>query len=219
MNNLIASVCKDRLIPEHPELLDITGFFLETQMIRLADFIAEIILNKYIYLKRYLINNSDKIVFDTVLETIFPKDWLKYVPDKNYYLCFKHMITQLYPQYIIHEEIQKKIAIVVEFLCYEILENAVLHKNCKYLCDLTTTDIIHSNKKDNYINTILTQNNIIITGCRLKTNVRHINIMGIELSNKSNKLIRIYIEYLITKILSNIKNKKITRSDISLIIC
>jgi len=223
MNNLLSSLCKDRLLPDYPELLDLHGFYLETQLIRFADYLAQVIIEKFFFLSRCFNRITDESLLDLTLELIFCKHWLTYAlkqEDRYYFLNIKSVID-MYPEYKFPKVIENRITSIVEYICFEVIQNSVLLKNCRYISELTSSDIIRGIKEDPYIKDIVIKNNIIISSPNLRTHNRHISISGIELSLKANKLLRLYIETVIRKIVSIAKKKEsniITKNDIQLIL-
>lgn len=224
MNNLITAIGKERLLPTYPELLDLPNFYLETQLMRLADYFTMIIIEKFFYLSRNFRRVTDESLLDLALKLLFPKKWLQYalqMENKYYYLNIKEVLDVYNREYTFPKILEDRITSVVEFLCFELIQTAVLSRELNYISELTSIDLIKSVKKDPYLYEIVQRNNVILSSTLLKTNYKHLIINGIKLSNKANKLLRLYIETLIYRIIRLAKrksSKKITVKDVQLII-
>lgn len=224
MNNLITAIGKERILPSFPDLLDLPNFFLETQLMRLADYFTMIIIEKFFFLSRNFRRITDESVLDLALQTLFPRGWLKYalkMEDRYYYLNIKDVVDLYSREYTFPKVLEDRITSVVEFLCFELVQTAALNKNFNYISEMTSTDLIQSLKTDPWLDEIIHRNNVILSSTVLKSNYKHLLVDGIKLSNKANKLLRIYIETLVRKIARVAKRKSvkvITMRDIQLII-
>jgi hypothetical protein len=151
------------------------------------------------------ITNQSKL--ELVLYAMFPKDWLALAEHSpNSYIDISKTITDYESSHKnkLNDEQTKKISKILEFLCYEIIELTTLYIIEEdlnlHLYEFSPKHILKAIELDPVLNGIIKRQQIYmidstqIPDIRLKT--------SLNLSHKSDKLIRIYLSILLKTMFS-----------------
>lgn len=212
MNDLIISVAKERIIPSQPGIIDYPNEHTESQLYRMAVYMTQNIIHSYYLIFRW--NKNEESSLTLALHNCFPKSWLTYAETSpQHYLELKKVITPYHLN--LSEESIQRIHKIIEFLCYEIIESAVIQSSFLPIQQLNPIYLKKGVEIDPVLNHIIQRHNIVLTDY-LKVKSGRLNIQSpIRLSNKGIKLIRIYIEQLIQHILCfRIQSNVLTLADI-----
>lgn len=208
MNDLFISIAKERILPISAEIIDYPQEYTENQLYKLAVYITQNIMNLYIIISSWNIDDlPENIKLDIALEILFPKDWLIIAnTSPNFHLKLSKIIDQYKTN--ISEEGKTRIHKIVEFLCYEIIETMVITSGFIKMFDLTPEYITKAIEFDPMLKRILKKNNIYIV--ENIPNYNMINIEDIPMSNKCNKLLRIYLQKIIENLFETLEDKQQT---------
>lgn len=208
MNDLFISVAKERILPISAEIIDYPQEYTENQLYKLAVYVTQNIMNLYIIINTW--NDTDfpeNIRLDIALEILFPKEWLVIADTSpNFHLKLTKIIDQYKTN--ISEEGKTRIHKIVEFLCYEIIETMVITSGFIKMFDLTPDYITKAIESDPILQKIIKNNNIYIV--ENIPNYNTISIEDITMSNKCNKLLRIYVQKMLENLFGNLEEKKQT---------
>ena len=219
MNELIAST-KDYLLSSTPGIIDYPNEHTESQLYRLASAIIRNILNSYVYVSN-LIQTARKLSEEQLLmyalKRIFPNDWLAIaIKSEAHYFKTVPLYLDRYNLSLTTKTIDK-INGVVEFLCYEIIESAIIEANFCALSNLQPRHLIKAIRSDPILEIILHRHQIYLIGqCRLNSQVLKLSTeWENKLSPKSIKLIVIYLELRVKQLVSQ-TNHSLTEENIKL---
>jgi hypothetical protein len=199
MNDLIISIAKERILPISVNFIDYPNEQFEAQLHRVSTYITKAILDTYIAISNwpFIITEQSKVTL--ALKTVFPVDWL-YVAEQS--PAFHLQLHKTINDYDLKlgtgtvERIHK----VVEFLCYELIETTVIYSNFRKISELSLENLQHAIDGDPVLKKIMSQNNIHVTD-QIQINHNMLEITGLEISNKANRLLRVYIEELVKGVL------------------
>lgn len=200
MNNLIISIAKERILPLTHNFIDYPNEQFESQMHKLSTYITKSILDIYTVINGWSFAITEQSKLTLALKTVFPNDWLHIAETSTYYHLQLQKMIQSYSLDLSEDSIQR-IHKVVEFLCYEIIETAVIYSNFRKISELDPEHIQIAIDGDSVIRKIITQNNIHITS-KIQLNRKSLEISGIDISNKAHRLLRIYIEEMVQTVLN-----------------
>jgi hypothetical protein len=199
MNNLIISIAKERILPLTHNFIDYPNEQFESQMHKLSTYMTKSILDAYVVIDSWSFAITEQSKLTLALKTVFPNDWLS-IAEKSpsYHLQLQKMIHS-YSINLSEESIQR-IHKVVEFLCYEIIENTVIYSNFRKVSELGSEHIQNGIDGDAVLKKIVNQNNIHVT-TKIQLNHNELVFTGINVSNKAHRLMRLYIEEMVHTIL------------------
>lgn len=206
MNDLFISVAKERILPISAEIIDYPQEYTENQLYKLAVYVTKNIMNLYIIINAWNVGEiPEDIKLDIALEVLFPKEWLVVAnTSPNFHLKLSKIIDQYKTN--ISEDGKIRIHKIVEFLCYEIIETMVITSGFIKMFDLTPEYITKAIDSDPILQKIIKNNNIYIVENIPNYNI--INIQDITMSNKCNKLLRIYVQKMLNNLFANLEDKK-----------
>jgi len=206
MNDLFISVAKERILPVSAEIIDYPQEYTENQLYKLAVYVTKNIMNLYIIINSWNMEEiSEDIKINIALDVLFPKEWLIIAnTSPNFHLKLSKIIDQYKTD--ISEEGKTRIHKIVEFLCYEIIETMVITSGFIKMFDLTPEYITKAIEYDPILQKIIKNNNIYIVENIPNYNI--INIQDITMSNKCNKLLRIYVQKMLDNLFTKLEEKK-----------
>lgn len=222
MNELIAST-KDYLLPNTPGIIDYPNDNTESQLYRLAITVTRNIIDAYIRVKHWLENNkaiSEESILIHALKNCFPEDWLAVaMKSNNHYLKTVPPFLNFYNLSLTKESIVM-INRIVEFLCYEIIESALIEAKFCAISELSPRHLLKAVKNDPVLDHIIQQNQIYIIGhCRLSPNYLEMSDeWRSRLSSKAIKLILIYVEQRVKDLLK-FSNHALSEEKINMFFC
>jgi hypothetical protein len=204
MNDLIISVAKERILPISASFIDYPNEQLEAQMHRISTYITKAILDTYIVISNWPFIITEQSKFTLALKTVFPVEWLHVAEQSpTFHLQLNKTIND-YNLKLDSSSIER-IHKVVEFLCYELIETTVIYSNFRRISELSLENLQLGIDGDAVLKKIMTQNNIHVTD-QIQLNHNMLEITGLEISNKANRLLRVYIEELVKGVLDTRQN-------------
>jgi hypothetical protein len=212
MNDLLISIAKERIIPAQPGIIDYPNEHLESQLYRMSVYITQNILHSYYLIFRW--NKHEETALTLALRNSFPKSWLELAEQSpQHYLDLQKTFTWF--KINLSEQSIKRIHKIVEFLCYELIETSVIYSNFLPIQQISPLHLKQSVETDITLKHIIQRHNIILTDqLKLKSNALTIQ-SPIPISNKAQKLIRIYIEELVKHLLTfRYQDHKLTVEDV-----
>jgi hypothetical protein len=212
MNDLLISVAKERIIPTQPGIIDYPNEHTESQLYRMAVYITQNIIHSYYLIFRW--NRNEESSLTLALHNCFPQSWLAYAETSpHHYLELQKVITPY--RLNLSEGSIERIHKIIEFLCYEIIESSVIQSCFLPIQQIGPIYLKKGVDMDPTLNHMIQRHNIILTDY-LKVKPGALRIQSpIRLSNKGIKLIRIYIEQLVQRILCvRIQSHTLTLADI-----
>lgn len=210
MNELIISVARERLLPVRPGLVEIPNEPFENMMYRIACFITQDIVDSYILFTPWDCPEDTKL--ELALRKNFPPEWLSIaLQSPNVHIKLNNIISSY--KLKLSESSIKKIQSVVEFLCYEIIETTILKSNFLPVSVIPCRWIRRGIESDQVLYSIIKQHKLILPEPR-NANSLTLSLDGIELSNKAMKLMKIFIEEFVLKIIRSIRSDHITGDDV-----
>lgn len=211
MNELIISVGRERMVPVRLGLIDYPNEQFENQLYRIAVFVAQSILDSYSLFLPWNCDEEDTL--SLALKHNFPQDWLDIaLLSPNFHFKLKKIITSY--RFNLTDLSVQIIQQVVEFLCYEIIETAVILSNFQSISDISAIWIKNAIESDLTLSRIVKKQRItIVNHPRLCPGI--ITIENIDLSNKAMRLLRIFVEEFIMRIVdSRSQNNRLRIEDI-----
>lgn len=199
MNDLIISVAKERILPISSHFIDYPNEQFEAQLHRISTYITKAILDVYTVICNWPFTVTEQSKLTLALKTVFPADWLQIAEQSPSFHLELHKTINQYNLKLDPSSIER-IHKVVEFLCYELIETTVIYSNFRRISELTLGNLQFGIDGDAVLKKILTQNNIYVTD-QIQLNHSMLEITGIEISNKANRLLRVYIEELVSGVL------------------
>jgi hypothetical protein len=139
------------------------------------------------------------------LECVFPKTWLIYAfkaPESEHF-DLTLLLKRYFPKGV-DARLERVLAKLLEFLFYEIVENAFLVFGIKVMSELTVENVSHIISMDPEISRIFSKHSIYITDTT-KIMKRDI-VVHKKISHKAHKLLRIYMTINITEELIQLQN-------------
>jgi hypothetical protein len=210
MNELILSVVKERLLPLTSDFIDYPNAQFESQLHRLSIFIAKSILDAFVAITHWSLYNASKQNAHSIteesrlsmaLKSIFPLEWLRIAETSPSYHLRLHKVIQRY-RFALNESSVKRIHTIVEFLCFEIIESAVIHSGFKPMFQLTGDDLALAICRDAMLHEIVTRHNIFLVP--RPPSVTWIEFpdpsADVQISIKGYRLLRVYVEELIREV-------------------
>jgi hypothetical protein len=199
MNDLIISIAKERILPISSEFIDYPNEQFEAQMHRISTYITKAILDTYTVICNWPFLITEQSKFTLALKTVFPVEWLHVAEQSpTFHLQLNKTINE-YDLKLDGSSVER-IHKVVEFLCYELIETTVIYSNFRKISELSLENLQLGIEGDPVLNKIMTQNNIHATS-QIQLNHNVLEITGLEISNKANRLLRVYIEELVKGVL------------------
>jgi hypothetical protein len=204
MNELILTISKDRILPMVSGLIDFPNVSFCNQLNNLTNFIIKNIMNRFILPTHSNITPQSKL--ELVLYAMFPIDWLELAEQSpNSYIDISKAISKYNTtKHKLPDEQTIKISKILEFLCYEIIELTTLYIIEEdldlHLYEFSPRHILKAIELDPVLTGIIKKQQIYmidqVPDIRLRT--------SINLSHKSDKLIRIYLHILLKTIIDRI---------------
>lgn len=197
MNSLITTIAKERILPSSMDFFDSINEMTENQMNKMCIFLVRNIMKTFGELN--ILEEDDLKLEDTekmniALKLNFPSEWLDIaVTSPCFYLDFTKFITPYYTQ--LSKELINLVNKVIEFFCYEVVETMVINSSFISICEITPFWLEKGIIADETLLNIIRKQNIYLFESIPPLKI--IEIEGYELSYKSHKLLRIFIEKLI----------------------
>lgn len=218
MNDLILTIAKDRILPVNSNIIDFPNESFVNQLYRLIWYITDNIIRSLNSLELSNITLQTKLL--VVLYSMFPLDWLEIAKTSpNDYIDIKKLYkTNLND---LTEEDCNLLNRILEFLCFEIIETTIL---CNIENDI---DINLFETTPRYILTGIEQDPVlkqIVKNQRIymidSNQIPDIKIStDLRLSNKSHRLVKIFINQLLEDIIENRKHENLlTLEDIDTVL-
>lgn len=204
MNDLIIAVAKERILPLSAQFIDYPNEQFESQLYKIATYITRAILDTYVVISSWSFIVTEQSKLTLALKTVFPREWLQIADTSPFFHLQLHKVIHQYKFTLSPESIQR-IHRVVEFLCYELIETTVIYSNFRRISELEPENLQIAIDGDSVLKQILVQNNIHVTG-GIRLNHNMLEITGVEVSNKAQRLLRVYIEELVQGVLENRQN-------------
>jgi hypothetical protein len=199
MNNLIISIAKERILPLTHNFIDYPNEQFESQLHKLSTYMVKAILDVYVVIDSWSFAITEQSKLTLALKTVFPNDWLTIAETSpSCHLQLQKMIHS-YSINLSEASIQR-IHKIIEFLCYEIIENTVIYSNFRKVSELGPEHIQNGIDGDAILKKIIRQNNIHVTS-KIQLNHTDLVFTGIDVSNKAHRLMRLYIEEMVNSIL------------------
>lgn len=204
MNDLIISIAKERILPISSNFIDYPNEQFEAQLHRISTYITKAILDVYTVICNWPFTVTEQSKLTLALKTIFPVEWLQVAEQSP---TFHLQLHKTINQYNLKLDSSSVVRIhkVVEFLCYELIETTVIYSNFRRISELTLENLQFGIDGDIVLKKIMTQNHIYVTD-QIQLNHNMLEITGIEISNKANRLLRVYIEELVKGVLESRQN-------------
>lgn len=212
MNDLIISIAKERLLPVSSEVIDYPNAQTENQMHRLSVYVTKIILDAFLNVTHWALCNithaskrdptflSEDIRLSLALKNLFPLEWLEYAEQSPaFYLKLQRVIERY--RFTLKEATVKRIHRIVEFLCFEIIESAVLWGNCKPMSELTPEDLQSAIDADPILKHIIYRHNLYLVIDYPSNERVQISSSELDLSLKATRLLRTYAEEMIREVI------------------
>jgi hypothetical protein len=204
MNDLIISVAKERILPISASFIDYPNEQFEAQLHRISTYITKAILDTYIVISNWPFIITEQSKFTLALKTVFPVEWLNVAEQSpNFHLQLNKTINDYNLK--LDSSSVERIHKIVEFLCYELIETTVIYSNFRRISELSLENLQLGIDGDAVLKKIMTQNNIHVTD-QIQLNHNMLEITGLEISNKANRLLRVYIEELVKGVLDTRQN-------------
>lgn len=210
MNDLILSVVKERLLPLTSDFIDYPNAQFESQLHRLSVYVTKSILDAFVMVTHWSLCNASKQNVHTItehsrmslaLKSIFPLSWLALAETSPAYHLRLHKIIQRY-RFTLSDATVTRVHKIVEFLCFELIESAVIHSGFKPMFQLTGDDLALAIHKDNALHEIITRHNIFLVP--RPPSVAWIEFPpsepSVQISIKGFRLLRVYAEELIREV-------------------
>jgi hypothetical protein len=204
MNDLIISVAKERILPLSTHFIDYPNEQFESQLYKIATYITRAILDAYVVISNWSFVVTEQSKLTLALKTVFPREWLQVADTSPHYHLQLHKLIHQY-KFTLGSESIERIHRIVEFLCYELIETTVIYSNFRRISELEPENLQIAVDGDSILKQILVQNNIHVTGA-IRLNHSMLEITGVEVSNKAQRLLRVYIEELIQGVLESRQN-------------
>jgi hypothetical protein len=204
MNDLIISIAKERILPISSNFIDYPNEQFEAQLHRISTYITKAILDVYTVICNWPFTVTEQSKLTLALKTVFPVEWLQVAEQSP---TFHLQLHKTINQYSLKLDSSSVVRIhkVVEFLCYELIETTVIYSNFRRISELTLENLQFGIDGDIVLKKIMTQNHIYVTD-QIQLNHNMLDITGIEISNKANRLLRVYIEELVKGVLESRQN-------------
>lgn len=204
MNDLIISIAKERILPISSNFIDYPNEQFEAQLHRISTYITKAILDVYTVICNWPFTVTEQSKLTLALKTVFPVEWLQVAEQSP---TFHLQLHKTINQYNLKLDSSSVVRIhkVVEFLCYELIETTVIYSNFRRISELTLENLQFGIDGDIVLKKIMTQNHIYVTD-QIQLNHNMLEITGIEISNKANRLLRVYIEELVKGVLESRQN-------------
>jgi hypothetical protein len=204
MNDLIISIAKERILPISSNFIDYPNEQFEAQLHRISTYITKAILDVYTVICNWPFTVTEQSKLTLALKTVFPVEWLQVAEQSP---TFHLQLHKTINQYSLKLDSSSVVRIhkVVEFLCYELIETTVIYSNFRRISELTLENLQFGIDGDIVLKKIMTQNHIYVTD-QIQLNHNMLEITGIEISNKANRLLRVYIEELVKGVLESRQN-------------
>lgn len=204
MNDLIDSIAKERILPITTDTIDIPNNAIYSQLTKFSIYITDMIITYYQIQTQLNLTNEEKL--DLAIDLTFPLKWLEIA---KYCVAFHIDMTDCIKKRIdLDPSLIVKINNIVEFLCFEIIETSVLLSDIIYISDLTPLHLLKAIDCDYFLSKIIYSCGIYITYSNIIP-INYLEINGIDISNKSHKILRLFIEILIKKIIFYRRNDSI----------
>ena len=206
MNELILTISKDRILPMVSGVIDFPNVSFCNQLYKLVNFIVKNIMNLFVLPTHSNITSQSRL--ELILYAMFPKDWLELAGQSpNSYIDISKTISEYEtPKFKLLDEQTLKISKILEFLCYEIIELTTLYTIEEdlnlHLYEFSPRHILQAIELDPVLTGIIKRQQIYmidsvqIPDIRLRTNL--------NLSHKSDKLIRIYLYILLKNMIDQL---------------
>jgi hypothetical protein len=218
MNDLIISVAKERLLPLTSELIDYPSSQFENQLHRIAVYFTKSILDSFVLVTHWSLCNASKQNCHTIteesrmslaLKSMFPIEWLKVAQTSPTYYIKMHKVIERY-RFTLLEPTIHRIHQVVEFLCFELIETAVLTSGLKPMYQLGSLDLQVAVNRDPVLKEIFARHHIYGLGARTpsatKITFDFTGNCSPAISIKAFRLLRVYIEELIRDVYDHREN-------------
>lgn len=204
MNDLIDSIAKERILPVTTDTIDIPNNAIYSQLTKFSNYVTDMIITYYQIQTKLNLSNEEKL--DLAFDLVFPSKWLEIA---KHCVAFHLDMTDCIKKRIdIDPSLIVKINNIVEFLCFEIIETAVLLSDIIYISDLAPLHLLKAIDCDYFLSKIIYSCGIYIT-CSNIIPINYLEINGIDMSNKSHKILRLFIEIIIKKIIFHRGNESI----------
>lgn len=208
MNDLILTIAKDRILPVNSAIIDFPNESFVNQLYRLIWYITDNIIRSLNSIELSNITLETKL--GIVLYSMFPLDWLEIAEQSpNDYIDVKKLYkTNLMS---LNEEDYKRINRILEFLCFEIIETTVLW-NIENDLDInlfetTPRYILNAIEQDPVLKQIVKKQRIYMIESNQIPDIKIST--DLNLSNKSHRLVKIFINQLIEEIIGNRKHENL----------
>lgn len=209
MNDLIISIAKERLLPLTSDFIDFPSSQLENQLYRIAVYFTKSILDSFVMVTHWSLCNASKQNCHSIteesrlslaLKSTFPIEWLAVAETAPTYYLKMHRVIERY-RFALNEATIQRIHRIVEFLCFELIESAVLYSGLKPMCQLGTQDLCVAVTRDPVLQDIFARHRIYGLGARPPSLMKiAFHITGDRLpavSIKAYRLLRVYVEEII----------------------
>ena len=207
MNELMASI-KDYILPNCPGIIDFPCEQAESQLYRLALIVTRNILDTYSLICRWFPSCNEKTCLELALIRFFPQHWLNItMQSNNHYLNVVSSLLDFYKLQL-SDESQLRINTIVEYLCYEIIETAIIESEFIPISGVNTQFLIDAIQHDSVLRDIIQKHEIfIVNHSRINTNVlTPPEDLQDKISVKALKLIILYIRLRIKLVFENVTN-------------
>lgn len=197
MNELIISVARERMTPIRMGLIDYPNEQFENQLYRIAVFVAQSILDSYGLFNSW--NFNEDVTLELAMKHNFPQDWLDIAKESP---CFHFKLRKIIYsyKYNLSDASIEYIERVVEFLCFELIETAVIASNFHNVSTISPDWIKKGIESDATLTRIIKRQRIsmvfypgVFPG--------HVTPQNINVSNKAMRLLRAFIEEYIKKVI------------------
>jgi hypothetical protein len=201
MNDLIISIAKERILPLR---FDSPSTQIETQMYRIAVYMTRTILDAFLTFSNWSSCDAPKFRAPRVdeatrlslaLKTVFPREWLSVAETSPHFHLRLQKVFRRY-ELELEETSIARIHQVVEFLCFELIETAIIESRFARMADLTPEHLLMALDADPMLKKIITSQSIyIVRAPQISPGL--ITLEGLNVSHRGLRLLRLYVEELI----------------------